>query len=415
MLSTRGTKYAKLQDIPWRFPAGGKNCYDKDSNPSGVISLATAENYLCADELQKFILENVTIPKEAYTYGYGDQGGLHFPIALSSFINNHFSPSNPVQPDEIITGASLTPINELLGRSLGNPGDGILVARPVYGGFELDFGNTAELEMVYADMKPVDPFEEGERVVVRYQAALESAKGRGRKVVAVMVVNPHNPLGRCFNAETLRALMAFCERNKLHMVSDEVYALSVYDEGENGFVSALSVKPDEVIRADRLHVLYGMSKDFAAPGLRIGSLITRNQPLRNAISVNVRFHEASGPSLAIATAILSNEAFTKEFVILNRSRLQERRKVATDALDSVGVKYHSKANAGFFLYLDLRPWMLLTGVEDTGGSAQEFELAQRLLDAGVGLHPCEEHGEEKGFFRLVFTREKGVLEEGLRR
>jgi len=45
----------------------------------------------------------------------------------------------------------------------------------------------------------------------------------------------------------------------------------------------------------------------------------------------------------------------------------------------------------------------------------EYGLAQRLLDAGVGLHPCEEHFDHPGYFRLVFSQERDVLEEGLKR
>jgi 1-aminocyclopropane-1-carboxylate synthase len=44
MLSQRGAKAAESQDIPWRFAPGGENRYDRISNPSGVISLGTAEN-----------------------------------------------------------------------------------------------------------------------------------------------------------------------------------------------------------------------------------------------------------------------------------------------------------------------------------------------------------------------------------
>lgn len=47
--------------------------------------------------------------------------------------------------------------------------------------------------------------------------------------------------------------------------------------------------------------------------------------------------------------------------------------------------------------------------------AQEFELAQRLLDAGVGLHPREEHGEEIGWFRVVFSIKREILAEALTR
>lgn len=41
--------------------------------------------------------------------------------------------------------------------------------------------------------------------------------------------NPHNPLGRPYPRETLLAYARFCEERDLHLVSDEIYGMSVYD------------------------------------------------------------------------------------------------------------------------------------------------------------------------------------------
>lgn len=65
--------------------------------------------------------------------------------------------------------------------------------------------------------------------------------------------------GRCYTKPVLRELMVFCERNKIHLVSDEVYGLSVYDESVK-FTSVLSLDTTDLIDLNRLHVLYGMSK-----------------------------------------------------------------------------------------------------------------------------------------------------------
>lgn len=67
------------------------------------------------------------------------------------------------------------------------------------------------------------------------------------------------------------------------------------------------------------------------------------------------------------------------------------------------------------MYIDLSPWLRGKSEKDQSGNEPEYELAQRLLDGGVGLHPCEEHNELPGHFRLVFSQEKEVLEEGLER
>jgi histidinol-phosphate/aromatic aminotransferase/cobyric acid decarboxylase-like protein len=122
-------------------------------------------------------------------------GGPRFPVAMASHLNDYFNPFVPVQPDQILTAAGLTAMHEMLALSFGDPGDGILVSRPVYGRFELDFGNTAGLEIVYADMGDTDPF--SENVVEMYQNTFDNSAKMGVNVKALLIVNPHNPLGMC--------------------------------------------------------------------------------------------------------------------------------------------------------------------------------------------------------------------------
>ena len=218
---------------------------------------------LMLDELHEFTEKHVTsIPAEAYTYSGASNRGSRFNIAMAAHLNEHLNPVSvaKVEPAHIITASAQTAIHELLGLSLADPGEGILVSRPVYGRFELDFGNTAGLEVVYADLDHDggDPF--APEVVAAYQRALDASTA---KVKALVIVNPHNPLGRTYPVQTLRAIMAFCEKNQIHFISDEIYALSTYAEDEKykqGFNSVLAIDPTGLISTDRLHVLYGMSK-----------------------------------------------------------------------------------------------------------------------------------------------------------
>ncbi|CZR57004.1 related to 1-aminocyclopropane-1-carboxylate synthase [Phialocephala subalpina] len=405
MLSNRGVEAAKSQDIPWRFAPGGNDRYDKDSNPNGVIAFGMAENSLVHQELEDFVSQKLDaqivqdkIPAEAFTYRYSTMGGPRFPAAMAAHMNEYFKPHSPVKSDNILTAAGLTAIHEMIGLALGDPGDGALVARPMYGRFELDFGNTAGLNIVYADMEGVDSF--APEIVEQYQKALEKSEARGVTIKVLMIVNPHNPLGltgigRCYPESTLRELMKFCQKNEIHMISDEVYALSVYDTGFDGpaFNSALSIDPEGLIDRDRLHTLYGLSKDFGSAGLRLGSLITQNATLKKAVAANVRFHNPSGMSIAVGIMILEDRKFVRSFIELARERLRDSRAYATQVLDKAGIKY-----------------------EPGDDREREFELAQKLLDGGVGLHPCEEHNGTAGHFRLVFSSfDKDILVEGLRR
>ncbi|KAK0108047.1 hypothetical protein ONS95_002871 [Cadophora gregata] len=343
-------------------------------------------------------------------------GGPRFPVTLAAHMNEYFKPHTPIEPSQILTGSALTSIHEMVGMSLADPGDGILASRPVYGRFELDFGNTAGLKIVYADNDGIDPFDP--EIVEQYQKAFDRSAANGVNIKAFLIVNPHNPLGRCYPPSTLAALMKFSQQNHIHMISDEVYALTVYGTGDPDlpeFTSVLSIDAEGLINVERLHVFYGMSKDFAAAGLRLGSLISRNALLRKAVAANMRFHCPSGPSIAIGTAILEDRAFVKRFIALSRQRLAECRAFATGVLDKAGIKYAGQGNAGLFLYVDLSPWLPPKTHHDQPDHEREFALAQKLLDAGVGVHPCEEHGESPGHFRIVFSLDRDTLAEGLRR
>lgn len=73
-------------------------------------------------------------------------------------------------------------------------------------------------------------------------------------------------------------------------------------------------------------------------------------------------------------------------------------------------------NAGFFIFIDLSPWLRINHEdgEDKEVSAEQA-LAQKLLDGGVSVQPGEEHFDRPGWFRIVFSCDREVLEVGLER
>lgn len=96
-----------------------------------------------------------------------------------------------------------------------------------------------------------------------YEEALLQAQKEGFKIRALLLCNPHNPLGKCYPVDTLKGLFELCNKYSIHLVSDEIYGLSVFDvEGEKRtpFTSVLSINPTGLLRTDQIHVLYGMSK-----------------------------------------------------------------------------------------------------------------------------------------------------------
>ncbi|KAJ5125353.1 Pyridoxal phosphate-dependent transferase major region subdomain 2 [Penicillium atrosanguineum] len=111
---------------------------------------------------------------------------------MSKALNSHTS----IKPEDVFVADCPTSMGSMLGFNLAAPGEGILVNRPVYGRFELDYGIEAGVEIVYADTDTEVAFMPD--IVEKYEQALADAKERGVIIRAVLLVNPHNPVGKFF-------------------------------------------------------------------------------------------------------------------------------------------------------------------------------------------------------------------------
>ncbi len=71
-------------------------------------------------------------------------------------------------------------------------------------------------------------------------------------------------IGRCYTREVLLEYMRLCQKYNLHLISDEIYALSVWDNPRAPdapkFTSVLSIDASGIIDPSLVHVLWGMSK-----------------------------------------------------------------------------------------------------------------------------------------------------------
>ncbi|KAM5454881.1 putative secondary metabolism biosynthetic enzyme [Microsporum audouinii] len=203
MLSTRGKKLTGILDEPWRALLDGKTEYDAQSNPSGLLSLSTAENPLMHEELTAYVNSKLQFDKSVWSYGSSAGGGKKFPAAMAGHINRYFDPYMPVKSSEILATNSIPSLNELLAFTLADEGDGILTSRPIYGRFKFDWGTRPGLESIYANTEVLEGFTPA--AVEKYEEALLAAKAKGINIRVLIIVNPHNPLGE-FDSEAIKSL-----------------------------------------------------------------------------------------------------------------------------------------------------------------------------------------------------------------
>ncbi len=64
--------------------------------------------------------------------------------------------------------------------------------------------------------------------------------------------------------------MQLCSKHGIHLISDEIYAQSVYivDSSHPPFTSVLSIDPTGIIDPNLVHVMYGMAKVRASDYIR---------------------------------------------------------------------------------------------------------------------------------------------------
>lgn len=179
---------------------------------------------------------------------------------------------------------------DMVAFNICDSGEGIMLLTPTYSMYEHDLCARAGTTIIQVSLDIVeDQFssDASGKLIAAFSAAYEEAVATGVMVKAVLVCNPSNPLGRFYSKKTLFELAKFCGQRSLHLVADEIFAMSAFEspveEGQrlSTFASVLSIADDDTscINAENIHCLYGASKDFGMGGLRLGFLITRNKKL----------------------------------------------------------------------------------------------------------------------------------------
>ena len=206
---------------------GSKSAYDAKTNPDGYIGLCVAENKLVSDVVADRLNRVAAAP--ASVLGYDAMtGSMRFREQLGRFMGRTFL-GRVFPPQRISVLAGAGSVLEILFHALGDPDDGVLVPTPSYAGFWMDLELRNELRIVSVHTSADDGFRLSPELLDR------AADGAGRPVKALLLTTPDNPLGRVYTADELDAILSWAEGRGLHVVADEIYALSVY--GDRPFTS----------------------------------------------------------------------------------------------------------------------------------------------------------------------------------
>lgn len=181
--------------------------------------------------------------------GYNFHARKQLIPAWADWQERHYGWRPPEDESRVFT-ATLNCLN-LVMEFMTEPGDGVVVFTPIYYPFRMIIEETGrrvvEVPLDGPDYR-LDP--------ERFEAAIDP----GTKMV--LWCNPHNPLGRMFDAEEIAGMAAVAERHDLLVISDEIWCDLTFEDRHAPLLR------EQPALADRTVTLGSASKSFNVAGLR---------------------------------------------------------------------------------------------------------------------------------------------------
>ncbi|KAL4363587.1 hypothetical protein GQ457_04G031110 [Hibiscus cannabinus] len=404
LLSKVATNNRHGENTPYfeGWKAYDSNPFHPTQNPQGVIQMGLAENQLCFDLIEKWLLEN---PDASICTAEGidrfrdiaifqDYHGLkEFREGVAKLMGRVGGNRVKFDPNRIVMSGGATGANETVMFCLADPGDAFLVPSPYYAAFARDLRWRTGLEIVPVDCKSSNNF----RITrAALEEAYEEAQRSNINVKGVIIANPSNPLGTVLDKETMRSLVSFINDKSIHLVCDEIYAATVF--GSPRFISVAEIIQDMDCNRDLIHIVYSLSKDMGLPGFRVGIVYSFNDCVMNCARKMSSFGLVSSQTQFLLAAMLNDEEFVGNFLRESSKRLAKRHHVFTKGLERIGIST-LKSNAGLFFWMDMRPLLKEQTVQ------AEIELWRVIINkVKLNVSPGSSFQcSEPGWFRVCFA------------
>ncbi|CAJ1057438.1 -aminocyclopropane-1-carboxylate synthase-like protein 1 isoform X1 [Xyrichtys novacula] len=411
-LSNRGNSIRQHPSILTEgFVRYGMDKHHNTDNPDGIINLGTSENKLCNDVLLKRLTQPDMLHVEPSLLQYADsRGHLFLRQEVAKFLTHYCQSPKPLKADNVVVMNGCTSLFSCIGAVICDPEDAILIATPFYGSICEDVLLYSGVKLFHvpldceADGKDSRPFQ---LTVEKLEESLKKARQEGMIIRAVILMNPHNPLAEIYTPQEMIAFLEFAKKNELHAIVDELYMLSIFDQSAT-YQSVLGL--DSLPDPQRTHVMWGMSKDFAMSGIRVGTLYSENRDLVAAMARLGSFHTVSGITQhQVAQLLRDRDWVDKEFLPENRSRLKAAHSFLKDELQSCGIPYLDWP-AALFTWVDLRKYLREASFEEELSLWRHFLEHKVVVSCGQAFF-CS----TPGWFRIIFANEPHILQLGLKR
>lgn len=322
--------------------------------------------------------------REEIDYGY--MGYFSQPQKVNTSVANWFRERHgwDMEPDWVrYTHGVISGFADVID-TYSQPGDGVICFTPVYHAF---FRQIAAMGRVVVESPLV--LRDGQ-----YHMDLDALGGSltGREKI-VTLCSPHNPCGRIWTADEIRALAGFCAQHDLIMISDEIH-MDLTFPGVKQIPAAVAA-PEHV---DRIVVLTAASKAFNIAGLETGFMILPTADMRAKFAPTILDRDSSPNRVSIA-AIRGAYEQGGPWLDAVRAYIAENFQILSDRLDALPGVSVMPMQATYLAWADF-----------TGTGMGDKELMDRVLkQAHVAPSPGTQFrtgGEGHLRFNVAMSRAK---------
>jgi len=306
-----------------------------------------------------------------------------------------------VEPEWVVFSPGVIPALSAAVKALTHPGDEIILQEPVYFPF---FSVVKEngCQVATNQLK----LNNG-----NYEMDFEELEGKfekrggmefgGSRIKAVILCNPHNPIGRLWGREDLTQLGEIMLKHEIPVISDEIHCELLYKGYKHTPFATLSREFEQ-----NSIVCMAPSKTFNLPGLHASSIIIPDKKLREKFN-EARAGAGSGLNIFGLTALEAAYRYGDEWLEQLLDYLQKNMEFTLDYFKQKIPRISViKPQATYLLWLDCRA----LGLDDKALSGFMKEKAK------VGMNDGFIFGAGgSGFQRMNIACPRSILQEALER
>jgi LL-diaminopimelate aminotransferase len=218
-----------------------------------------------------------------------------------------------------------------------------------------------------------------------------------KKIKALIINYPNNPLGATATREYLESVVAFCKKHNIILMSDAAYS-DMYFDDELKPISIFEIEGAKDISIE----FFSFSKPYAMTGWRLGWVCGNRDIVGMFGKLKSTIDNGIFKPLQKAASEVLNSIEGEEYIKESNANFRKRQQIMVEGLKELGWKDFQVPDTTFYLWLPIPP-RYKTSLEFTN---------DLMHKSGVVAVPGDAFGEYgEGFFRVSIVCSEEKLKE----